>query len=51
MKSSGSEYIPLLRVPLDAPPYRTERQSRGVQEGDDQDEAPAALKEPETNGG
>ncbi len=44
MKSSGSQYIPLFRAPLDAPPYRTERQTRDVQ-GEAPDE------EPETNGG
>jgi 2'-5' RNA ligase len=46
MKSNGSEYIPLFRAPLDAPPYRTERQSRDVQ-----GEAPDDNEEPETNGG
>jgi RNA 2',3'-cyclic 3'-phosphodiesterase len=44
MKSSGSEYIPLFRAPLDAPPYRTERQTRDVQ-------GEATDEEPEPNGG
>jgi 2'-5' RNA ligase len=42
--SKGSEYLGLARIPLDAPPYRAERQTRDV-EGEDKDE------EPETHGG
>ena len=52
MKSNGSEYIPMFRAPLDAPPYRTERQSRDVQgEAPDAEQDDTAQKEPETNGG
>jgi RNA 2',3'-cyclic 3'-phosphodiesterase len=32
MKSKGSEYISLWRVPFDSAPYRAERQTRGVEE-------------------
>jgi 2'-5' RNA ligase len=31
MKSTGSEYTALARIPLDAPPWRAERQSREVE--------------------
>lgn len=43
--SKGSEYTGLARMPLDAPPYRAERQTREVEGEDSKDE------EPETHGG
>jgi 2'-5' RNA ligase len=43
--SKGSEYSPLARLPLDAPAYRAERQTREV-EG----EGPQEQEEPEENG-
>jgi 2'-5' RNA ligase len=46
MKSKGSEYTALCRVPLDAPPYRAERQTRGVEtEG-----SMSTDEEPDTHG-
>lgn len=44
-KPSGSEYIVRHRLPLDAPPYRAERQTRDVEVGTTENE------EPETHGG
>lgn len=40
MKSSGSEYIPLVRFPLDAGAPRPERQTRGVEESSTNSEEP-----------
>lgn len=44
-KPGGSEYIVRHRLPLDAPPYRAERQTRDVETGTTENE------EPETHGG
>jgi 2'-5' RNA ligase len=40
MKSSGSEYIPLARMPLSVPPYRVERHTREVERGSTESEEP-----------
>lgn len=45
MKAKGSEYVALHRLPLDAPPYRAERQTRDVETEDTSDE------EPDSHGG
>jgi 2'-5' RNA ligase len=45
MRSKGSEYLPVFRVPLDAPPYRAERHTREVEQEGTENE------EPETHGG
>ena len=37
-KPTGSEYIPLGRIPFIAPPYRAERQTRDVEEGSTSEE-------------
>jgi RNA 2',3'-cyclic 3'-phosphodiesterase len=40
MKSTGSEYTALSRIPLDVPSYRAERQTREVEEGSQEKEDP-----------
>jgi 2'-5' RNA ligase len=45
MKTKGSEYVALHRLPLDAAPYRAERQTRDVEMEDTADE------EPDSHGG
>jgi 2'-5' RNA ligase len=48
-KSNGSEYVALLRAPLDVPPGRTERQTRTVEESGIPGEG--EQEEPDTHGG